>query len=210
MIGLQEGGGKRKPCRQTSSGRVRGGGGKSLLPGAARSAGAALHVVHVAAAFVHAASHTGAARSEITTSGAVHRSEVGGYARFFSLLMHGGAQIEKFARQFTGEDRLFPLDPPAEDTAPWAALFRPARGHGFMLHFHLHPDVKAEKEAGAVLLTLPNREGWAFMQEGGLLCLEPSLYLDRTYTEPRPTKQIVVAGRTLEYVSAIRWSFTRL
>jgi len=133
-----------------------------------------------------------------------------GFAQSFNLLHERRLLMATNGRQFTGEDRVFPLNPPAEDAAPWAALSRPARGHGFMLHFHLHPDVKAEKEAGAVLLTLPNREVWAFKQEGGLLCLEPSLYLDRTYTEPRPTKQIVVAGRTLEYVSAIRWSFTRL
>jgi len=133
-----------------------------------------------------------------------------GFAAEFNLLHERRLLLATNGHHVTGEDRLYPRNPPAENTEPWASLSRPGRGQSFMLHFHLHPDVKAEKEAGAVVLTLPNREAWAFKQEGGLLCLEPSLCLDRTHTEPRATKQIVVAGRTLDYVGAIRWSFTKL
>lgn len=133
-----------------------------------------------------------------------------GFAERFSVLHERRLLLATNGRAFSGEDRLYPLTEPTKNAEPWSVLTRPERGHSFMLHFHLHPDMRAVKESGVVKLTLPNNEVWEFAQEGGLMCLEESVSLDRTYTEPRPTKQIVVAGRTLDYVGAIRWSFNRL
>lgn len=132
-----------------------------------------------------------------------------GFAQSSGLTHERRLLISTNGRQFSGEDRLYPLAPPEDDPHPAAILSRPSRGHSYMLHFHLHPDVAAHSEEGEVTLTLPNAEVWTFRQEGGLMTLEDSIFLDRTHTEPRATKQIVVAGRTIDYVGGIRWSFTK-
>ena len=111
--------------------------------------------------------------------------------------------------QLSGEDRIFPLTQAADKPHLAEIISGPARGHSYMLHFHLHPDVEAVKDEHAIVLTLPNAEVWTFKQDGGLACLLGSVYLDRTHIAPRATKQIVVMARTLDYVGAIRWSFTK-
>jgi uncharacterized heparinase superfamily protein len=133
-----------------------------------------------------------------------------GFAKAFGLSHERRILVATNGKQLSGEDRLFPLAPSTSEAHPADVLSCPARGHSFMLHFHLHPEVEAVKEEQGIALTLPNAESWVFKQEGGLTCLLDSIYLDRTHTAPRATKQIVVMGRTLDYVGAIRWSFTRL
>ena len=78
--------------------------------GVASGTEAALHIVHVTAPFMHhAAPHAGLSRTETTSvAGSVHRSEVGGYTCFFGFLMHGGAQVEEFSGQFSGDIEDFP------------------------------------------------------------------------------------------------------
>ncbi len=132
-----------------------------------------------------------------------------GFAKAFGLNHERRILVATSGRQLSGEDRLFPLAVPPEAPHPSDVLSSPARGHSYMLHFHLHPDVVAEKTESGIVLTLPNAEVWTFKQEGGLACLLESVYLDRTHTAPRASKQIVVMGRTLDYVGDIRWSFTR-
>ena len=132
-----------------------------------------------------------------------------GFEAKFGLLHERRLLITSNGTQFSGEDRIFPLTPPKEDTHPSAALARPARGHSYMAHFHLHPDVQASQKDQIITLTLPNAELWHFRQEGGLMCLVDSVTIDRSFTEPRATKQILVAGRSIDYVGAIRWSFTK-
>ncbi len=132
-----------------------------------------------------------------------------GFAKPFGLTHERRILVSTNGRNFSGEDRLFPVSAPPEPTHPADVLSCPQRGHSYMLHFHLHPEVVAEKQEEGVTLTLPNGEVWTFKQEGGLTCLLDSVFLDRTHTAPRATKQIVVMARTLDYVGAIRWSFIR-
>ena len=132
-----------------------------------------------------------------------------GFEAAFGLMHERRLLIANNGTQFSGEDRLFPLNAPTENTHPTAALARPSRGHSYMAHFHLHPDVEAEQKDQIITLTLPNAEVWIFRQEGGLMCLMDSVTIDRSFTEPRATKQIVVAGRSIDYVGGIRWSFTK-
>ncbi|NOR62889.1 MAG: heparinase [Rhodobacteraceae bacterium] len=132
-----------------------------------------------------------------------------GFGEAFGLCHERRILVATNGRQLSGEDRLFPLAPAANDTHPADILSGPARGHSYMLHFHLHPEVEAIKNEQGIVLTLPNAEVWSFEQEGGLACLLDSVYLDRAHTAPRATKQIVVMGRTLDYVGAIRWRFTK-
>ena len=133
-----------------------------------------------------------------------------GFTKRYNLTHERRLLVASNGRQFSGEDQLFPEN--AEDEAPHPSdvLMAPARGQSFMLHFHLHPDVEAKKDEHAIILTLPNAEQWVFRQDGGLVCLHDSISLDRANIAPRATKQIVVVGRTLDYVGAIRWSFTKL
>ncbi len=132
-----------------------------------------------------------------------------GFAEAFGLIHERRILVATNGRQFSGEDQLFPRVPDTTPLHPSAVLSGATRGHAFMLHFHLHPDVAAQKVEGDISLTLPNAEVWIFKQEGGLTCLLESVHLDRTHIAPRATKQIVVMGRTLDYVGDIRWSFTR-
>lgn len=132
-----------------------------------------------------------------------------GFNRAFGLTHERRILVTSNGREFSGEDRLFPQAPVGENLHPSDVLSSPTRGHSYMLHFHLHPEVKATKSANGIALTLPNADVWNFEQEGGLICLLDSIYLDRTHTAPRSTKQIVVMARTLDYVGAIRWRFTK-
>ncbi|MBL1437064.1 MAG: heparinase II/III family protein [Rhodobacteraceae bacterium] len=132
-----------------------------------------------------------------------------GFAKGFGLTHERRLLVATNGQQFSGEDRLFPQVPVDEDPHPADVLSSPIRGHSYMLHFHLHPEVEAVKDEHGIALTLPNADVWNFKQEGGLTCLLDSIYLDRTHTAPRATKQIVVMARTLDYVGAIRWRFTK-
>jgi len=132
-----------------------------------------------------------------------------GFVQAFGLIHERRLLVATNGRQFSGEDQLFPHSPNTAARHPSAVLASPAQGHAFMLHFHLHPDVATQKFDGHITLTLPNAEVWTFKQEGGFTCLLESVFLDRTHIAPRATKQIVVMGRTLDYVGDIRWSFTR-
>ena len=133
-----------------------------------------------------------------------------GFAGAFGLLHERRLLVSTDGRHFSGEDRIYPQTPPDAATHPAEVICRPAQGHSYMLHFHLHPDVAVAREEQGATLTLPNGEVWQFRQEGGVTSLADSVMLDRSYTIPRATKQIVVAGRSIDYVGAIRWSFTRL
>jgi len=132
-----------------------------------------------------------------------------GFAERFGLCHERRILVATNGKQLSGEDRLFPLAPADESPHPADVLSSPARGHSYMLHFHLHPEVEVVKAEQGIVLTLPNAEVWTFKQEGGLACLLGSICLDRNHIAPRATKQIVVMGRTLDYVGAIRWRFTR-
>ncbi|MCY4503879.1 MAG: heparinase II/III family protein [Alphaproteobacteria bacterium] len=78
-------------------------------------------------------------------------------------------------------------------------------GWPFSLRFHLHPDVKAKLEAGAVQLTLPGRQQWRFSAAGGRLSLGPSIYLGDG--RRRNTQAILVEGRTGAEGAAVKWAF---
>ena len=67
------------------------------------------------------------------------------------------------------------------------------------VRFHLHPDVDAVADLGgaAVSMALKSGEIWVFRHDGsGELSLEPSVYLENGRLKPRPSKQVVLSGRT--------------
>lgn len=69
----------------------------------------------------------------------------------------------------------------------------PGRYVTIQIRFHIHPRVLVSlvKQNTEALLRTPGGIGWRFMQEGGELALENSIYLGENGT-PRKTKQIVI------------------
>ncbi|MEQ8195265.1 MAG: heparinase II/III family protein [Rhodospirillales bacterium] len=81
----------------------------------------------------------------------------------------------------------------------------------FAIRFHLHPDVRASlvQDGTAVLMRLKSGAGWRFRANGGLLALEPSIYLgDGANT--RHTRQIVIAGGIDRHGALVKWRLNRL
>ncbi len=86
------------------------------------------------------------------------------------------------------------------------------QGIPFSVRFHLHPDVDARLDLGgtAVSLTLRSGEVWVFRHDGiAELALEPSVYLERGRLGPRPTRQIVLAGRVLDQGARVGWALAK-
>lgn len=79
----------------------------------------------------------------------------------------------------------------------------------FMLRFHIHPDVRVSRlEGGAILLKLPNAEGWRFRAGGGELSVEESIYVGAETV--RRTEQLVVKGAVRESPVEAAWVFEQI
>jgi len=96
----------------------------------------------------------------------------------------------------TGADRLVPARPQREAIA-------------FTLRFHLHPEIRTSRlESGAMLLKLPNGEGWRFRAGGGEPGVEESIYAGGEAL--RRTEQLVVTGKVHESPIEVAWVFEQL
>lgn len=86
----------------------------------------------------------------------------------------------------------------------------PETEHEYAIRFHLHPRVKVSlvKDNHEALLRLPSGTGWRFLQSGGTLSLEESIYFGEG-TSPVKTQQIVVQGRVASEVTQVEWAFQR-
>ncbi len=96
----------------------------------------------------------------------------------------------------TGADRLLP---------------KAAKNHkdyAFAVRFHIHPDVRmSPSQSGAILLKLPNGEGWRF-RSGGQVAIEESVYLGSD--QVRRTEQIVLTGSIKDQPVDIAWVFEQI
>jgi uncharacterized heparinase superfamily protein len=96
----------------------------------------------------------------------------------------------------TGADRVLP---------------KPAKGRkdtAFAIRFHVHPDVRmSPSQGGAVLLKLPNGEGWRF-RSGAPMAIEESVYLGGD--QVRRTEQIVLTGSVKDQPVEIAWVFEQI
>jgi len=97
----------------------------------------------------------------------------------------------------TGADRLVPVKPHPEPTP-------------FTLRFHLHPEIRMSRleGGGAMLLKLPNGEGWRFRAGGGELDVEQSIYAGGDSL--RRTEQLVVTGEVRESPVEAAWVFEQI
>jgi uncharacterized heparinase superfamily protein len=79
----------------------------------------------------------------------------------------------------------------------------------YALRFHLHPSVKASRQADGhgVMLILPNREIWNFEAPDDRVDLEDSVFLAGN-DGPRRSVQIVI-HQIARQVATIRWGFSR-
>ena len=96
----------------------------------------------------------------------------------------------------TGADRLVPVRPHREAVE-------------FAVRFHIHPEIRMSRlEGGAILLKLPNGEGWRFRAGGGELDVEESIYVGGETV--RRTEQLVVTGRVRESPVEAAWVFEQI
>ena len=115
-------------------------------------------------------------------------------------------------RKISGIDKLAAVS--LRQKERFEALMQDGRleGVNFDLRFHLHPDVDARLDMGgaAVSLGLKSGEIWVFRHDGGgTLALEPSVYLERTRLRPRPTRQIVLSGRAVDFETRLGWTLAK-
>lgn len=117
-------------------------------------------------------------------------------------------------RLLAGEDSLAALSPEDRNRLDRVLRHTGPGGLDYKLHFHLHPDIRAELDMGgqAVSLTAPGGEVWVLRgkaaegQEPITLAVAPSVYLDARHLSPRATKQIVLTSRLTGYASGVHWS----
>jgi len=96
----------------------------------------------------------------------------------------------------TGADRLIPVRTRRDPSE-------------FALRFHIHPDVRMSRlEGGAILLKLPNGEGWRFRAGGGNLAIEESIYVGGETV--RRAEQLVVTGQVRESPVEAAWVFEQI
>ncbi|MEI4473473.1 heparinase II/III family protein [Frigidibacter sp. MR17.24] len=120
--------------------------------------------------------------------------------------------LDSHGRRLSGEDTLGALSP-ADAKRFDVLMARTERaGIAFDIRFHLHPDVDAALDMGgaAVSLALKSGEIWVFRHDGvGTLRLEPSVYLERGRLKPRPTRQIVLSARVMDYACQLGWTLAK-
>ena len=78
----------------------------------------------------------------------------------------------------------------------------------FAVRFHIHPDVRVSRlEGGAILLKLPNGDGWRF-RSGGEVGIEESVYLGGDTV--RRTEQLVLTGTLGAEPVETAWVFEQI
>jgi len=82
-------------------------------------------------------------------------------------------------------------------------------GQGFVIRFHLHPQVQASltQDGGAVLLRLPSGAGWRLRAEGAVMNLAESIYLGGG--ELKKTQQVVLDGHVGTAGATVKWAIRR-
>jgi uncharacterized heparinase superfamily protein len=136
-----------------------------------------------------------------------------GWRRTHGLLHLRSLTLEQDGTLLRGEDGLAAMDDADRERLDRVRAHLPRdRALSYAIHFHLHPDVKAEIDMGgsAVSIQLDNGETWVFRHAGhAQLSLRPSVYLDANRLRPRATKQIVLSQRFTGYGTATSWSLAK-
>ena len=135
-----------------------------------------------------------------------------GYGPGFGLTHMRRLNLSADGRALVGEDTLGANSD--GDRKRFSRMLNRSRSNGldFALRFHLHPEVVAREDPanGTIVLTLGSGEVWHFRQHGGaVLSLEDSVYLDGLRLKPRACKQVVLAGKVIDYASQVSWTLAK-
>jgi uncharacterized heparinase superfamily protein len=134
-------------------------------------------------------------------------AEHDGYAARFGLIVTRRLNLSVDGTTLRGEDTL------AAPTLETRRRFDAAAEDGgvpFVLRFHAAPDVAVTqgRDPSLVILTPPTGPAWAFRAAPQRPRIVESVWIDDAGT-PRPTRQIVVAGRAEAYFGRVAWSLHR-
>ncbi len=135
-----------------------------------------------------------------------------GYAATHGLTHMRGLVLSRDGRQLAGEDTLGALSDAERSRFEAVMNADGMQGVAFALRFHLHPDVDASIDMGGTAVSLALRSGelWVFRHDGhARLALDPSVYLEKGRLKPRPSRQIVLSSRVVDYACQIRWTLSK-
>jgi uncharacterized heparinase superfamily protein len=82
-------------------------------------------------------------------------------------------------------------------------------GQGFVIRFHLHPNVQASltQDGNAVLLRMPGGIGWRLRAQGAVLSIAESIYLGDGSV--KKTRQVVLDGHVGSSGAIVKWAIRR-
>jgi uncharacterized heparinase superfamily protein len=130
------------------------------------------------------------------------------YLKDYGLMHSRRLSLSQDGRVLQGEDTLSAATD-AQKLAFDKHMDRIAlEGVPFSIRFHLHPDVEASVDMGgnAVSLMLKNEEIWVFRPVQRVeLALKRSVYLEKGRLNPRPTQQVILSSRAMEYATHVSW-----
>lgn len=135
-----------------------------------------------------------------------------GYVRRFGLTHARKLELTSDGRGMAGEDMLLALEDAHKARFDAALDATSLEGLGFVIRFHLHPDVDVSVDMGghAASMALMSGEIWVLRTDGSAeISLQPSVYLEKTRLKPRATKQVVLSARAMEYATRVRWSLAK-
>ncbi|MEM7490666.1 MAG: heparinase II/III family protein [Pseudomonadota bacterium] len=134
-----------------------------------------------------------------------------GYGPVFGLTHLRRLVLSTDGRKLEGEDSIRAISAADKERFEDARMATGMSGIPFRIRFHLHPDTGAELDMGgrAVSLTLHTGEVWVFRPGREMeLSLEPSVYLEPGRVTPRPSRQVVLSDRVVQYAATTDWSLT--
>lgn len=135
-----------------------------------------------------------------------------GYVALHGLTHRRALELAFDGRGIGGDDRLLAVTETDQET--FEASMRAVKHAGirFDIRFHLHPDVQADldQQADLVSLSLMSGERWIFRHDQNhTLSIEPSVYLEGGRLTPRATRQIVISGNVIDFSTRVRWSLSK-
>ena len=124
-----------------------------------------------------------------------------GYLEAFGLIHHRRLSLATDGYKLSGEDWI--ELPEGRETVQ--------RGVGlpYAVHFHIHPDVQAERagDGTSITLTLPDSQVWTFTANGAVIFLEESIFY-ADFAGPCQSMQMVIRGTCAGPVT-IGWALAK-
>ena len=153
-----------------------------------------------------------AARMDRIMSGHTLLTSHDGYRKAFGLTHMRELTLGFGGTSLKGEDSLRTLS--AADKQAFDLKIDEVGFDGipFSIRFHLHPEVAPSIDLGgkAVSLELRNGEIWVMRLATSVeVRLEPSVLLEKGRLEPRPSQQVVLSSRAIEYGASVSWSLAK-